>query len=40
MANQIPLSGATNAAGGFLIPDRPGHGMTLAPGAEKKYRQA
>jgi L-alanine-DL-glutamate epimerase-like enolase superfamily enzyme len=26
--------------GDFLIPDRPGHGMTLAPGAEKKYRQA
>src|SRR5712691_5950337 len=24
--------------GDFLIPDRPGHGMTLAPGAEKKYR--
>jgi hypothetical protein len=23
VANQIPLSGATNAAGGFLIPDRP-----------------
>jgi L-alanine-DL-glutamate epimerase-like enolase superfamily enzyme len=25
-------------AGEFLIPDRPGHGMTLAPGAEPKYR--
>jgi L-alanine-DL-glutamate epimerase-like enolase superfamily enzyme len=25
-------------AGEFLIPDRPGHGMTLAPGAERKYR--
>ncbi len=24
--------------GAFLIPDRPGHGMTLAPDAEKKYR--
>jgi L-alanine-DL-glutamate epimerase-like enolase superfamily enzyme len=26
--------------GDFLIPARPGHGMTLAPGAEKKYRLA
>jgi hypothetical protein len=24
--------------GDFLIPDRPGHGMALAPGAERKYR--
>jgi hypothetical protein len=24
--------------GDFLIPDRPGHGMALAAGAEKKYR--
>jgi len=24
--------------GDFLIPDRPGHGVALAPGAEKKYR--
>ena len=24
--------------GDFLIPDRPGHGMTLAPEAERKYR--
>jgi L-alanine-DL-glutamate epimerase-like enolase superfamily enzyme len=24
--------------GDFLIPDRPGHGMSLAPGAERKYR--
>jgi L-alanine-DL-glutamate epimerase-like enolase superfamily enzyme len=26
--------------GEFRIPDRPGHGMTLAPGAERKYRLA
>jgi L-alanine-DL-glutamate epimerase-like enolase superfamily enzyme len=25
-------------AGDFIVPDRPGHGMTLAPGAERKYR--
>ncbi|MGH7415224.1 MAG: enolase C-terminal domain-like protein [Candidatus Rokuibacteriota bacterium] len=25
-------------ASDFLIPDRPGHGLTLAPGAEWKYR--
>ena len=25
-------------AGDFLIPDRPGHGIALAPGAERKYR--
>jgi D-arabinonate dehydratase len=24
--------------GHFRIPDRPGHGMALAPGAERKYR--
>jgi L-alanine-DL-glutamate epimerase-like enolase superfamily enzyme len=24
--------------GDFLIPDRPGHGVSLAPGAERKYR--
>ena len=24
--------------GDFLIPDRPGHGVALPPGAEKKYR--
>jgi L-alanine-DL-glutamate epimerase-like enolase superfamily enzyme len=24
--------------GDFLIPDRPGHGMALAPGAQQKYR--
>lgn len=24
--------------GHFVIPDRPGHGMALAPGAERKYR--
>jgi L-alanine-DL-glutamate epimerase-like enolase superfamily enzyme len=24
--------------GDFLIPDRPGHGVALAPGAERKYR--
>ncbi|MGH7374693.1 MAG: mandelate racemase/muconate lactonizing enzyme family protein, partial [Candidatus Rokuibacteriota bacterium] len=24
--------------GDFLVPDRPGHGMSLAPGAERKYR--
>jgi len=23
--------------GDFLVPDRPGHGMSLAPGAERKY---
>jgi L-alanine-DL-glutamate epimerase-like enolase superfamily enzyme len=26
--------------GDFLIPDRPGHGMTLSPGARQKYRVA
>ena len=26
--------------GQFCIPDRPGHGMALAPGAEQKYRMA
>jgi len=26
--------------GAFRIPDRPGHGMALAPGAQKKYRLA
>ena len=24
--------------GDFLIPERPGHGMTLAPGARQKYQ--
>ena len=24
--------------GDFLIPDRPGHGMALAPGAQQTYR--
>jgi L-alanine-DL-glutamate epimerase-like enolase superfamily enzyme len=24
--------------GAFRIPERPGHGMALAPGAEDKYR--
>jgi len=24
--------------GDFLVPDRPGHGISLAPGAERKYR--
>jgi len=24
--------------GHFRIPDRPGHGMALAPGAERTYR--
>ncbi len=27
-------------AGSFRIPDRPGHGLALAPGAERKYRAA
>ena len=26
--------------GHFRIPDRPGHGVALAPGAERKYRAA
>jgi L-alanine-DL-glutamate epimerase-like enolase superfamily enzyme len=25
--------------GQFVIPDRPGHGIALAPGAVEKYRQ-
>jgi L-alanine-DL-glutamate epimerase-like enolase superfamily enzyme len=24
--------------GAFRVPDRPGHGLTLAPDAERKYR--
>ena len=29
----------TCEGGAFRVPDRPGHGITLAPDAEKKYRR-